>query len=118
MSSAKRNNNRISSQVDRIVVVVQEDGNVQNNNKFEDKDEDSVIVLLQQSTSVDSADHDTLYDTFTSFCSPVCGEGTRLKSALKKSPLPGGVDAISSKRNVSFNSLTVREYEMTLGGTW
>ena len=38
-----------------------------------------------------------------------------LKSALKKGGSPA--DAIQTKRNVSFNSLTVREYEMTLGGT-
>jgi hypothetical protein len=84
--------------------------------KVRDDDLDDASVVLQQSTSVDSADRDTIYDTFTSICSPICGDGgIRLKSALKKCRSPA--DAIQTKRNVSFNSLTVREYEMTLGGT-
>lgn len=74
-------------------------------------------TVLLQNGSADSADEDTIYDTFNSICLPLCAPGCLLprKSALKKPrAYPSGFSP--PKRNVSFNSLTVREYDLTLGG--
>lgn len=64
----------------------------------------------------DSDDQDTIFDTFSSMCLPLCAPGCYVppKSALKK---PGQTNhaGIQSNRSVSFNSLTVREYDLTLG---
>lgn len=74
-------------------------------------------VVVNHIPSSDSGDQqDSIFDTFSSMCLPMCGPGCYVppKSALKK---PGqGHSAIQSKRSVSFNSLTVREYDLTLGG--
>jgi hypothetical protein len=65
----------------------------------------------------DSEEQDTIFDTFSSMCLPLCAPGCYVppKSALKK-PGQANHSGIQSKRSVSFNSLTVREYDLTLGG--
>lgn len=73
-------------------------------------------IVLHEIRSTDSEDQDTFFDTFSSICMPLCAPGCYglPKSALKK---PGNASSsgIQSKRSVSFNSLTVREYDLTLG---
>jgi hypothetical protein len=66
--------------------------------------------MLQRISSIDSADQHTIYDSFTHLCAPDCS-GVPKKSAMRKAPR----GAIISDHNVSFNSLTVREYDLTLG---
>jgi hypothetical protein len=68
--------------------------------------------MIQRADTTDSADQNTIYDSFTHFCATDCCAGVvPKKSAMRKSPR----GAITTNRSVSFNSLTVREYDLTLG---
>lgn len=70
---------------------------------------DTTTGALDRTSSIDSADQTTIYDQFTSLCAPVCGNTFPKKSAMRTR------GSISTARSVSFNSLTVREYDLTLG---
>lgn len=81
-------------------------------------DQDDVDDTVEgQINPSDSEDEDTIFDTFSSMCLPLCAPGCYVppKSALKK-PGQANNSGIHSNRSVSFNSLTVREYDLTLGG--
>ena len=69
------------------------------------------------SSGDNNSEDDTIYDTFTSLCSVGCSDGCFVprKSALKK-PRGVGATTIQANRTVSFNSISVREYDLTLGG--
>mmetsp|Transcript_473 Transcript_473/g.763 ORF Transcript_473/g.763 Transcript_473/m.763 type:complete len:324 (-) Transcript_473:254-1225(-) len=73
---------------------------------------DTRMLALERSDTIDSADQYTIYDSFTQMCAPDCS-GYPRKSAMRSKKAPRG--SISTGRSVSFNSLTVREYDLTLG---
>ena len=79
-------------------------------------DDDNDDIVVRKTLTSDSEDQDTMLDNFTSLCLPFCAPHCIVppKSALKK---PGsGQGEIKPQHSVSFNSLRVREYEITLGG--
>ena len=87
------------------------------NNQYQEAAAAASASASASSGDNNSAEDDTIYDTFTSLCSVGCSDGCFVprKSALKK-PRGVGATTIQANRTVSFNSISVREYDLTLGG--
>lgn len=82
-----------------------------------DDEDDDIIEQSRRDGELEAEAQDQacgmIYDSFTSLCAPVCEQNPGVKSALKKQAAPGV--EIRPSRSVSFNSLTIREHDLTLG---
>lgn len=84
----------------------------------DDDDDDDIIERNRRETELEAEAQDhhcgMIFDSFTDLCAPVCHPALPVKSALKKTTTTPGLE-IKASRSVSFNSLTIREHDLTLG---